>query len=202
MLKLSQFVNLLIIGNPAQGGAAKLYSATVNNINGNITNWNGNDLVMSQDKVNISGQFKAEKVWNAVWNDYADFQQLSDRLEYGRVYYDTAEGAKICSQRCQLSVIGVATDTFGHAVGQGANPGHEVPIAVAGWVLAFVDKEYPCGTPLTNDAQGGLTEMTIEEKRLYPERLVAIYKKIETKEFFGTINNKISVNGRHWVKVK
>lgn len=202
MLKLSQFVNLLIIGNPAYGGAARLYSATINTNDGTITNWNGNDLVMSQNKSTVAGQFKAEKVWNAVWNDYADFQRLNDRLEYGRAYRDHADGAKICTERCQMAVMGIASDTFGHAVGQGANSGAEVPIAVAGWVLAFVDKEYPCGTPLTNDEQGRLTEMTMDEKRNYPERLIAIYKKKESAEFFGTEAHKVAVNGRHWVKVK
>lgn len=202
MLKLSQFVNLLIIGNPAYGGAAKIYSATIDAVTGAISNWNGNDLVMSQNKSTVSGQFKAEKVWNAVWNDYADFQKLDDKLIYGLAYYDTQNGAKICNQRCQLSVMGIASDTFAHAVGQGANVGGELPIAVAGWVLAYVDKEYPCGTPLTNDEKGWLTEMTLQEKRDFPERLIAIYKKNESKEFFGTETSKIEVNGRHWVKVK
>lgn len=202
MLKLSQLLNMLIIGNPAHG-AARMYNVTVNTNTGAVTSWTaGNDLVLSQNKSTVRGQFKAEKVWNAVWNDYADFQKLADRLEYGLAYYDTKEGARICNQRCQLSVMGIASDTFGHAVGQGANEGQELPIAVAGWVLAYVDKEYPCGTPLTNDEKGWLTEMTLQEKRDYPERLIATYKKIETRETFGTEAHQVSVNGRHWVKVK
>lgn len=202
MLKLSQFVNMLMIGNPAQGGTARMYSATINSTNGAIINWDGPDLVMSRNKSTLGGQFKAERVWNAVWNDYADFQKVADKLVYGLAYYDTADGAKICTQRCQMAVIGVASDTFGTSVGQGANEGSEISIAVAGWVLAYVDKEYPCGTPLTNDEKGWLTEMTLQEKRDYPERLLAIYKKAEVKTHFGTSSHQIEVNGRHWVKVK
>ena len=78
----------------------------------------------------------------------------------------------------------------------------QVPIAVSGWALAYVDQEYPCGTPLTNDQDGNLTEMTLEEKRNYPERLVGIYKRKELETEFGTESKKINVNGRHWVKVK
>lgn len=145
--------------------------------------------------------FIGSKVWNAVWNDFADFQLLADKLEYGKCYIDTFDGAMLASERCQLSVIGIASDTFGHAAGQ-RDDVRQVPIAVAGWVLAYVDKEYPCGTPLTNDANGNLTEITIEEKRDYPERLVAIYKRKELEAEFGPEDTKIKVNGRHWVKVK
>lgn len=150
-----------------------------------------------------NGDFKSlTKIWNSVWNDIADFQLLCDKLEYGRCYFDTKDGAKICTDRCQMSVIGIASDTFGYGVGVGANPAREVPIAVAGWVLAYVDKEYECGTVLTNDESGGLTAMTRSEKLEYPERIVAIYKRKEMDELWGPENNKIPVNGRHWVKVK
>lgn len=149
-----------------------------------------------------SGHFTATKIWNAVWNDVADFQLLADKLEFGRCYFDTKDGAMICNQRCQMSVIGIASDTFGYGVGSGANPNREVPIAVAGWVLAFVDKEYECGTPLTNDEFGNLTAMTRDEKMEYPERIVAIYKRKELDALWGPEGQKIQVNNRHWVKVK
>ncbi len=143
----------------------------------------------------------ASRVWNAVWNDVADYQELVGELIYGKCYVDTYEGLVLSTERCQLGVAGIASDTFGYGVGVG---GHktEVPIAVAGWVLAYVDKEYPSGTPLTNDEYGLLTEMTKEEKRDYPERLIATFKRPERQELFGPENSKISVNGRCWVKVR
>ena len=150
----------------------------------------------------ISGEISAAKVWNSVWNDVADYQLLCDKLEYGRCYMDTKDGAKICTVRCQMSVIGIASDTFGFGVGAGANPQREVPIAVAGWVLAFVDQEYECGTPLTNDEHGQLTAMTKQEKMEYPERIVGIYKRKEMDTLWGPENSNIEVKGRHWVKVK
>jgi hypothetical protein len=141
------------------------------------------------------------KVWNAVWNDIADFQLLCDELIHGKCYFDTKDGARICHERCQMSVIGIASDTFGFGVGSGAQA-KQVPIAVAGWVLAYVDKEYECGTPLTNDENGNLTAITKTEKMEYPERIVALYKRMEMDEFWGPTNQQIKVNGRHWVKVK
>ena len=44
--------------------------------------------------------------------------------------------------------------------------------------------------------------MTLEEKRNYPERLVATYKRKEMQERFGFQDNYIEVDNRHWVKVK
>lgn len=101
-----------------------------------------------------------------------------------------------------MAVIGLASDTFGLSVGSDERKKKQVPIAIGGWVLAYVDKEYPTGTPLTNDAYGFLTEMTLEEKRNFPERLIATYKKLETNPKFGPEGKEIAVNGRHWVKVK
>jgi len=149
--------------------------------------------------LNYDGYFYATRVYNAVYNDIADFQTLDDLLIPGKCYYDTEDGAKICDERCQESVIGIASDTYGFGVGQ--NDLKQVPIAIAGWTLAYVDRIYVPGTPLTNNQNGDLTKITQEEKRDYPERIVAIYKRKETQDMIGN-KIKIAVNGRHWVKVK
>ena len=151
-------------------------------------------------RLNYDGYFYATRVYNAVWNDIADFQDLDDELIPGKCYYDDLYGAKICYIRCQQSVIGIASDTYGYGVGQSSGK-RQVPIAVCGWVLAYVNGNCERGDALTNDYDGNLIKMTEEEKRRYPERIVAIYKKRETEEYYGP-NKEIKVNGRHWVKVK
>jgi hypothetical protein len=148
-------------------------------------------------RLNYDGEFYATKVHNAVYNDIADFRFLDDELVYGKCYMDTKTGAKICDKRCQMGVIGIASDTFGFSCGTNNNE-NQVPIAVSGWVLAYVDSEYEIGTPLTNNEHGVLTRMEMEEKRNYPERIVAIYSKRESNNLW----NGIDVNGRHWVKIK
>lgn len=206
MMKLSQLLRVLVIGNPADAaGFSGLMNVTINDGNGAVTaNASGPDLIIatSTGATVPTGDFKALKVWGAVWNDIADFQDLNDELVPGKCYVDTPAGAEICSERCQMAVIGLASDTFGFSVGSDPQKKRQVPIAIGGWVLAYVDKEYPTGTPLTNDGYGFLTEMTLEEKRNYPERIVATYKKIETNSKFGPAGKEIEVNGRHWVKVK
>ncbi len=74
-------------------------------------------------------------------------------------------------------------------------------VAVAGFVLAYVDKEYKPGTPLTCTENGYLTEIKREDKIEYPERIVATYWKSEPADEWGSNSRKVKVNGRKWVKV-
>lgn len=201
MQRLSFLTNLITIGNKASA-LTTLRTCSIDG-GGGVTGIGGAgvDLCVSNNGTGVDGQFVATRVWNAVWNDIVDYQLVCDEVIPGKCYYDTFDGAKICNTRCQKSVVGIASDTFGFGLGRGRHK-NEVPLAIGGWVLAFVDKIYEPGTPLTCDAKGDLTEMTLEEKQLYPERIVGIYKKPEYDEYFGVENTKVKVNGRHWVKVK
>jgi hypothetical protein len=196
MGRLSSKLTSIIFG--VNGTPPSISRCTINNTTGAVTNI-GSD---AGDGLQVNGTLHASNgVWNALWNDIADFQLLNDELIFGKCYYDTKDGAKVCNQRCQMSVIGIATDTFGMSVGSRANP-VEVPIGIAGWVLAHVDQEYECGTVLTNDEFGNLTAMTQEEKMKYPERILGIYKRKEMDELWGDSSRKVKVDGRHWVKIK
>ena len=149
-----------------------------------------------------NGYFYATRVYNAYLADYADFIELAEpHKAFGKAYIITPEGAKIARERCQKGLIGVATDIYGVAVGQREGL-PQIPIAVAGYALAYVDKPYHPGDPLTSDKWGQLTKMTWLEKKLYPERMVGIYMRKETRRFCGPPDNQVPVFGRHWVKVK
>jgi len=205
MPNISEFRNGRLSIGTASSGAPTLAQANISALGVVSLSSTGSSVAIINDTTStVNGEFQAVKVWNSVWNDIADFQKLDDQLIYGKCYFDTITGAKICNQRCKFSVVGIASDTFGFGVGSGnpLNEGREVPIAVAGWTLAFVDREYPAGTVLTNNANGDLTKMSFLEKLFHPERIVAIYKKRETATEFGTDNKKIVVNNRHWVKIK
>ena len=47
-----------------------------------------------------------------------------------------------------------------------------------------------------------LTEIKLEDKRDYPERIIATYWKNEPAEEWGSDTRKVKVNGRKWVKIK
>jgi len=149
--------------------------------------------------VGVAKNLYAAKVFNAVWNDIADFVEVPDTLEieYGRVYVRTTDfSVAKSSGYMQPGALGVASDTFGFGVGQKDNRS-QLPIAIGGFVLAYVDKVYSPGTPLTCTADGGLTAMSNADRAYYPERIIAMFDRPELLEDW----NGIVVNGRHWVKV-
>jgi len=154
---------------------------------------------------NISGASRGgaiygfNKVYNAVWNDYADYISLEGPTPIipGRVYSYNGHFHQIASSYAEMGVIGICSDTFSFVAGHKEDE-FQVPIAVCGFVLAYVDKVYPSGTPLTSATDGGLTEMTLETKMKFPERLLAtFYKEERSTAWYG-----IEVNGRHWVQVR
>jgi len=150
--------------------------------------------------ITFDGEIIAARTWNAAFNDYADWQKLAEKESKipGKAYFDTLEGAKICNKRCQKSVIGIYSDTFGTSVGK---TGEDcLPISIGGWVLVYIDKKYEPGTCLVNDSKGNLTKARWFEKILFPERIVGIYKCKEKESIWGP--DKVKVNGRHWVKVR
>jgi hypothetical protein len=98
----------------------------------------------------------------------------------------------------EIGAIGICTDTYGFGVGSKKDGMKQMPIAIGGFVLAYVDKEYPSGTPLTVNSNGYLTEITQVDKMEYPERVVATFYKTENNEYW----NEVPVKGRMWVKVK
>ena len=141
-------------------------------------------------------------VYNAVWNDLADCIPVDDecKVEPGFCYCFDGEKYYKSSKYLDEGIIGIDSDTYG--MNMGRKPGlNQMDVAVAGFVLAYVDKEYKPGTPLTCTENGYLTEIKKEDKIEYPERIVATYWKSESAEEWGSESRKVRVNGRKWVKV-
>lgn len=150
-----------------------------------------------------NGTFSASWVWGAVFNDLADAIPVGegDVLEAGYCYGFDGEHYTKTSEYMQKSYIGIHSDTYGFKMGHEEGK-EKLNVAVSGFVLAYVDKEYEVGTPLTCTADGCLTEIKLEDKIKYPERIVATYWKNEPNEEWGPEGKKVKVNGRRWVKVK
>lgn len=144
----------------------------------------------------------AAAVHNAVWNDLADCIPVDDecKVEPGYCYCFDGEKYYKSSKYLDEGIIGIDSDTYGMNMGRKPNL-NQMDVAVAGFVLAYVDKEYKPGTPLTCTENGYLTEIKKEDKIEYPERIVATYWKSEPADEWGSENRKVRVNGRKWVKV-
>lgn len=150
-----------------------------------------------------TGGIKGTKVYNAVWNDFVDRIPVDDdcKLEYGKCYCFDGEKYTQTSSYMQGNIIGIHSDTFGFECGYKGKT-KELRCSVAGFVLAYVDDDYKPGTPLTCTANGFLTKISDEDKREYPERIVALYWKPENSRYWGSDNKKVLVKGRKWVKVR
>lgn len=142
-------------------------------------------------------------VHDAVWNDLIDLIPVDDAcdLEFGKVYCFDGNHYYQSQEYMPAGLIGINSDTGGFVMGHKEGV-KELQCSVAGFVLAYVDKEYPVGTPLTAGPDGYLTEMKLEDKPYYPERILATYWKSEPSKTWGNSLRQIQVNGRKWVKVK
>ena len=170
----------------------------------NIVNSLGAENPDNGTALYCSGGISAKKVYNAVWNDLADSIEVPQdtELEYGYCYkYKNGKVYKT-DEYADSNVLGIHSDTAGMVLG--IKPSHIkcINLAVAGVVLAYVDNEYECGTPLVATKEGKLTKANKMTRVLHPERIVATYFRKENNDFWGPSSNKIAVNGRSWVKVK
>ena len=147
-------------------------------------------------------QVVCSKVVGAVFNDLADSIPVDDdcNLEHGYCYCFDGEKYTKSSKYLDEGIIGIHSDTYGFKMGDEEGK-KKMDVAVSGFVLAYVDKEYKPGTPLTCTENGYLTEIKREDKIEYPERIVATYWKNEPADEWGSKDGKVKVNGRKWVKI-
>lgn len=183
---------------PASGGTATSANK-VRNINFHA------DTVdpTGTSRLNMDGDFHATRIYNAVWNDIVDFIDTKEELssvEFGRVYCRTRNGHHhIATEYMPSGILGLASDTYGFGVGHKSSiDSTQLPIAIGGVVLAYVDQEYETGIPLTATEGGGLTEMRTADRAIHPERIVATYYRPELNAEW----NGLTVDGRHWVKIR
>ena len=147
------------------------------------------------------------KVYNAVWNDYAECRH-SNELEPGRCVRETstALGMVRTTQRLMPGCKFVS-DTYGTLMGETSDA--KTPIAVSGRVLAYPYRartEYPLGAAVCSAPNGTVDIMTREEIMMYPERIVGTVSEIPDYEIWhgGSQDGKddIQVNGRIWIYVR
>jgi hypothetical protein len=186
-----------IITNVDINGVSSPFALYHDGTDGHIVNYSGNmwvDTVNSGDVAN--GCIKSHgKIYNAVWNDYADFWFVAEGVPEvpGLAYADYGNGLEFPHSRADKCCIGICSDTFGHAMGEKPD---SIPIGVAGFVLAYVDKEYPPGTLLVSDTGGVLVKAAWYD--ILRSRHIAKYIRKNTDQYF---NNMVEVKNRHWVKV-
>ena len=132
-------------------------------------------------------------------NDFADFIYTKKPLSSSNVVLAVRrKGDNVVVADKVYFVLGIYSDTYGMSVGSSAyGSNNSVPVAVAGFALAYVDKEYRPGTPLTVKSKGRLTQAGLF-RRIFNKRSIAGYfDRKETNDLYVSTH----VNGRSWIKV-
>ena len=139
-------------------------------------------------------------VSGAIWNDYAEYRK-AESIEPGRVVIESADGEmKLSTERLQPGAE-IISDTFGFAIGE--TDEYKTPIAATGRVLAYPNEDrysYPLGCAVCSGPNGTVSQMTREEIREYPERIIGTVSEIPEYKNWGTGN--VKVNGRIWIRIK
>lgn len=127
-----------------------------------------------------NGYFYASRVYNAVWNDLAEYflsADPSNYIEFGKVYHINKDGlVEETTKRAQSSVIGVASDTPAFVL-KSEYEGKGVPIALAGSVRVWVKEEIRSGVELVSGKDGFAVKANWFEKIF--KRSAIIGKSIE-----------------------
>lgn len=169
---------------------AKTFADTTDSTN------NTSGAVIVSGGLGVAKNIYAAAVHNAVWNDLVDCMEVPEdtSLEFGYCYSWKGDSV-IKSSRSSKNCIGIHSNTAGFVMGEKKTK--TIQAAVAGFVLAYVDKLYPEGTPLTWGDDGTLTKCSLLKRVLHPERIIATFYKEEKEEKW----HNLSVSGRHWVKI-
>ena len=171
-------------------GGPKTFADTTDSTN------NTSGAVIVSGGLGVAKNIYAAAVHNAVWNDLVDCMEVPEdtSLEFGYCY--SWEGNNVIkSSRSSKNCIGIHSNTAGFVMGEKKTK--TIQAAVAGFVLAYVDKLYPEGTPLTWGDNGTLTKCSLLKRVLHPERIIATFYKEEKEEKW----HNLPVSGRHWVKI-
>ena len=88
----------------------------------------------------VQGNIYGSKVWGCVWNDLADCIDVpeSTDLEYGYCYCFDGKNYYKSTEYLDDGIIGIHSDTAGFCMGK-KEDGKQLNVAVAGFVLAYVD---------------------------------------------------------------
>ena len=146
------------------------------------------------------------RIYNAVWNDFAEYRQ-GETTQGGRVVYDDGTGImKVTTERLQPAAR-IVSDTYGLAVGESDKA--KTPIGIGGRVLAYPYRErnqYKVGDAVCAAPNGTIDIMSQEEICKHPDRIIGIVSEIPEYEIwenqFENTKIKIAVNNRIWVYVR
>ena len=136
------------------------------------TKWNTFTINNSQVYTGSSGNFIAAKVYNAVWNDLAEYfiKEPNTNAKPGDVIVQTENGVTASEKRRDQRVIGVYSDTFGFVL-YSADSDKKLPIGLSGTVNVKIREPVKIGDLLVSDKDGYATKATFIDKLFFRESI-------------------------------
>ena len=151
--------------------------------------------------ITSDGNITGNKVYGAVWNDYAEYRDVDEVAAPGRAVVETSTGKMRLAKERLEAAAAIISDTYGFAIGETKNA--KTPIAIAGRVLAYPyeDKdEFQIGDAVCSGPDGTVSRMTREEIIQYPDRILGIVSEIPQYKVWG--EDKVPVYNRIWIRIK
>lgn len=157
----------------------------------------------SSTRLNYNGLFYATRIYGAVYNDYAEFRDSVEIFEAGRVVSINEDGEFELSSTRLHPVSRVVSDTYGMGIGRNKEVEHQVPIAVSGRALVYLDCKITnklIGKPVCSGENGTASIMTRKEVKEHPECIIGVISSIPKEEYWG--NDGIETLNKVWIEVR
>lgn len=149
----------------------------------------------------VAGDIHANKVYGAVWNDYAECREATEFCEAGRAVKENGDDTISLADGRLVYGASLVSDTFGFLIGETEKA--KTPIAVSGRVLAYTYENrevfrYNIGHFVCSGPHGTVSLMDKEEVWNHPEAIIGQVSAVPDYEY---LENGVKVNGRVWIKV-
>lgn len=150
----------------------------------------------------VAKNIYANKVYGAVWNDYAECRESNEFIDAGYVVKENGDDTLSLADGRLIYGCSIVSDTFGFMIGE-TDKAH-TPIAVSGRVLAYPYENrevfrYNIGCFVCSGPNGTVSLMDKEEVWNHPEAIIGQVSAVPDYEYWG---NNVKVNGRVWIKVR
>lgn len=112
----------------------------------------------------FDGYFYATRVYNAVWNDYAELFEIVESIEVGHIAYVQEDG-RVAATGDPSCAIGVVSDQWGYLVGGTGdhNSDDYVAIGLAGRVPIEMNEKVSVGDMIAADSNGRGRKATVND---------------------------------------
>lgn len=136
------------------------------------------------------GNFKAYRVYNAVWMDLAEcwYKDPSYKFEYGMPVVQTENGIRPARKRAEKGSVGIISNTYGYVLNAKDFDENDfagskaLPIAISGRVRARCKGKLSIGDEVVADKNNALTKASFYEKIIKRDRILGRVDSISEKD--------------------